>query len=98
MFSIDFFQEHSIPWRDYTKNELIFEQHQRAQNYYQIARGKVKLFSFNEDGKEFIQRFFYAGESFGEPPLLGDFNYPINAAATESTRVYYIQKEIFFLC
>ena len=96
MFSTTFLIKHSIPWRDYTKNELIFEQHQRPFYYFQIGSGKVKLFSLNEDGKEFIQRFFHAGESFGEPPLLGGFNYPISAAATELTRIFYIKKENFF--
>ena len=96
MFTNEFLIDHGILWKDFSKNELIFKQHQKPSFFYQIIHGKVKLFSFNEDGKEFIQRIFHAGQSFGEPPLIGDFDYPINAAATEPTRIFHIPKEHFF--
>ena len=96
MFSNEFLNEKNVQWRDFEKNELIFRQDQPARYFYQIDHGSVKLFSVNEEGKEFIQRFFQAGESFGEPPLLGDFNYPVHAVATVQTRVFYVPKERFF--
>jgi len=96
MFSKEFLDEKNIQWRNFKKNELIFRQDQPPRYFHQIDHGSVKLFSVNEEGKEFIQRFFKAGESFGEPPLLGGFNYPVNAVATEQTRVFYVPKERFF--
>lgn len=51
----------------YEKGNIIFEQSQRADFYYQIVQGKVAMTTLNEDGKEFMQGIFDAGESFGEP-------------------------------
>ena len=49
------------------KEWINFEQHQRPFYYFQIGSGKVK-YSAKTRTVEFIQRFFHAGESFGEPP------------------------------
>jgi hypothetical protein len=50
------------------KSETIFERpssHTVLSNYF----GAVKINNFNDEGREFIQEFFYANHSFGEPPL-----------------------------
>ena len=49
----------------------------------------------NEDGKEFIQGFFEAGESFGEPPLFDEGTYPASAEADEASVVIRLRKENF---
>lgn len=76
--------------------ELIFAEKSKAHFYYQIKTGEVKMFNMNDSGKEFVQGIFYDGDSFGEPPLLGDFNYPASAAAIKATELYKLSKTKLF--
>jgi CRP-like cAMP-binding protein len=77
-------------------NEGILSEKGRADFYFQIKEGEVKMFNINEQGKEFVQGIFYDGESFGEPPLLGDFKYPASAAAVKPTTLYKLNKTSLF--
>src|SRR5690606_13631052 len=76
-------------------NEFIFQQEHKAHFYYQIVSGEVKMNNLRENGKEFIQSFFSAPQSFGEPPLFSDITYPANAVATQDTEILYLDKERF---
>lgn len=87
MFPEKILQAHGAVEKSFTANEPIFSEGQKAHFFYQIVSGKVHLYNLSEDGKVFIQRIFSDGESFGEPPLLGEFPYPINAVADSSTQV-----------
>lgn len=77
-------------------SEVIISEKGRADFYFQIKTGEIKMFNLNEQGKEFVQGIFYNGESFGEPPLLGDFKYPASAAAVKQTALYKLGKTKFF--
>lgn len=72
--------------------ELIFSEKTRAGFYYQIKNGEVKMFNLNENGREFIQGFFYDGDSFGEPPLFADVKYPASAATVKASQFYKLSK------
>jgi CRP-like cAMP-binding protein len=78
------------------KDEYIFLEDESASFYFQVIRGTVKMSSYSENGQEFIQGIFKAGQSFGEPPLFGDFSYPNNAVATEKSEICRLPKETFF--
>jgi len=77
----------------YSENDRVFAENQSANFYYQIKKGCVKMYNLNENGKEFIQGLFYEGESFGEPPLFGDFKYPASAVAIADTEIYKLGKQ-----
>ena len=77
-------------------SEEIFSELSRVDFYFQIKTGEVKMYNLNENGKEFIQGIFYDEDSFGEPPLLGDFNYPASAATVKETELYKLSKDNFF--
>lgn len=77
-------------------SEVFITEKKRADFYFQIKTGEVKMFNLNENGKEFVQGIFYDGESFAEPPLFGDFNYPASAAAVKPTRLYKLPKSKLF--
>lgn len=81
--------------KKYQKDEIIFYEDDSALFYYQIIEGSVKMFSANEDGKEFTQGIFEKGCSFGEPPLLIDEIYPSTSIATEDSVIIKISKEKF---
>lgn len=75
------------------KMEVIFHEGNKANSYYQIIKGKVKMSYYNESGDEFVLGIFSDKESFGEPPLFGHFDYPANAEAVEKTTLYVLSYE-----
>ncbi|MDN3723678.1 Crp/Fnr family transcriptional regulator [Aequorivita sp. SDUM287046] len=89
-------QDFSASIEHLNASEIIIQEKKRADFYFQIKTGEVKMFNINEQGKEFVQGIFYDGESFGEPPLLGDFKYPASAAAVKPTVLYKLSKTNLF--
>lgn len=81
--------------KEYDKNEIIFEEGESASFYYQIVEGQVKMFNLNDEGKEFTQGYFNSGNSFGEPPLFIDEDYPASALACCSSTIIKISKKKF---
>ncbi len=77
-------------------SEVIISEKKRADFYFQIKTGEVKMFNLNENGKEFVQGIFYDGESFGEPPLFADFKYPASASAVKTTELFKLSKSKLF--
>lgn len=77
------------------KGQTIFYEGDKAHFYYQVVKGKVKLVSCNEEGKEFIQGIFMNGETFGEFPLFDNKNYQACAVAEEDTILIRLNKECF---
>ncbi len=88
--------EYKAHFYEIQKDEYVFLEDDPALFYYQVISGSVKMSSFSDDGQEFIQGIFKAGQSFGEPAILGDFPYPNNAIATEKTELARIPKAVFF--
>lgn len=82
--------------KTYVENQLIFREGQRARFFYQIKKGAVEMFNLSESGKKFVQSRFNSGQSFGEPPLFGDFRYPANAETIATSEIYKIEKNTLF--
>lgn len=82
--------------KTYEKDEVILEKNSTAKFFFQIKTGAVKMYYSSEDGKEFVLGYFNASQSFAEPPLFGDFEYPANAGAIEQTSIYILKKTTFF--
>jgi len=78
------------------KGAFLFHEKERATSYFQVKTGKIKMFNLNAEGKLFTQGMFEAGESFGEPPLFTDSNYPACTGAEEDTCLYKLSKTKFF--
>jgi len=78
------------------KDQMLVCEGDPATDYLQVERGAVKMFIVNPQGQEFIQGIFSAGESFGEPALIGKFPYPGNVAALEPSRVWKLPADYFF--
>jgi CRP-like cAMP-binding protein len=77
------------------KAAFLFHEKERAVHYFQVKTGKIKMFNLNAEGKLFTQGLFEAGESFGEPPLFTDSNYPACTVAEESTCLFKLPKAKF---
>ncbi len=85
--------KHGAFVKQFEKEVTIFSENDTARNYYQIKTGVVKMNNFNDDGKEFIQGFFYKTQSFGEPPVFIDVKYPANATTLADSVIYVLPKE-----
>ena len=82
-------------FRQYKKGEIIFKEDSLALFYHQVEEGMVKMVNCNDQGKEFIQGMFEAGEAFGEPPLFYEGVYPASALAETDCTVIRLRKESF---
>jgi CRP/FNR family transcriptional regulator, cyclic AMP receptor protein len=77
------------------KDQVLFHEGDKAIDYFQVEEGSVKMFIASKDGQEFIQGIFTAGESFGEPALIGNFPYPGSVMALEKTKVWKLPSDYF---
>jgi CRP/FNR family cyclic AMP-dependent transcriptional regulator len=79
-----------------SKDQVLFDIGDTANNFYQVESGQVKMFVVGLDGQEFTQGVFGPGESFGEPALLGKFEYPAAAKVTEKGKIWRLPADEFF--
>jgi CRP-like cAMP-binding protein len=73
----------------------LFHEGDKALDYFQVEEGSVKMFIASNDGQEFIQGIFMAGESFGEPALIGNFPYPGSVVAIVKSKVWKLPGDYF---
>jgi len=95
MIATDLLEKYGALKKSFDKTTLIFEEGNLPSHYYQIISGEIKMSNYNDDGREFIQGIFYKEQSFGEPPLFLNQNYPANAIAVEDSEVILLPKNIF---
>lgn len=77
------------------KDQVLFHEAASATDYFQVESGSVKMYSVSQDGQEFIQGIFTAGESFGEPALIGRFPYPGSVVAIQPSKVWKLPGDYF---
>lgn len=77
------------------KDQMLIEEGELATDFFQVEEGQVKMYILNPDGQEFMQGIFNAGESFGEPALLGGFPYPSNAMVVVPGKVWKLPRPDF---
>lgn len=77
------------------RGETLFDQGDRALFFHQVVEGRVKMAVMNDRGREFVQGYFTAGQSFGEPPFFLRGNYPASAIAVDRSAVRRIRHEDF---
>lgn len=80
----------------YNAGDYIFREEATPQFYYQIVTGEVKLNSYKEDGKEFIQNILSERSCFGESMLILGKPYPVNAVALTKCVILKVGREQFF--
>lgn len=89
------FQRYGARIVELARGESLFDQGTTASSFYQVRTGKVKMVSYNEQGREFVQGLFTDGQSFGEPPFFNDLPYPAAAVAVEESTVWKCGREAF---
>ncbi len=77
------------------KGKLLFQEGDEAFFYYQIISGSIKMNNYDEEGNETIQGIFKNDQSFGEPAIFGNFEYPANAECITKTSIVKLEKNRF---
>lgn len=95
MIAADLLEKYGALKKFYEKTSTVFEEGKLPAHYYQIVSGEIKMSNYNDDGREFIQGIFYKEQSFGEPPLFLNQNYPASAIAVEDTQILCLPKSNF---
>jgi CRP-like cAMP-binding protein len=83
------------PVRAFKKKDLIFMEGQTPNDLYFIAKGQVKTYKVNYDGKELITGIHREGDFLGFVPLLEDKPYYENAEVLEDSKITIIPKNDF---
>lgn len=88
-------QKHGATLVRLAKGDTLFEQGDPATSFHQVKRGRVKMVSSTEQGREFVQGMFGDGESLGEPPFFAGTPYPAAAVAVEDSEVWRCGRDAF---
>lgn len=75
--------------------EILFHQGDPATNFHIVKSGRIKMATYNNDGKEFVQGYFAEGQSFGEPPFFNNLPYPASAVAVADSEVWKCPHDSF---
>lgn len=70
------------------KGGLVFQQGDPATFFHVVKSGKIKMMTYNDEGKEFVQGYFVGGQSFGEPPFFNQLPYPASAMAVVDSEIW----------
>ncbi|MDD3839978.1 MAG: Crp/Fnr family transcriptional regulator [Clostridia bacterium] len=75
----------------FKKNEIIFNQGDRADKIFIVKEGNIKLFKISEDGKQLTLEILSGNNVFGENSLFSDECYSMSAQSIDETcvTIYY---------
>lgn len=82
--------------RYYKKKDSLYMEGSLPRGVYFITKGKVKVSSSNEDGKEYITGLYKEGDFIGFTSLIEGVEYTDSAMAIEDTEAVIIPKDEFF--
>ena len=74
--------------RKLSEGANLFIAGDRAEAFYILVSGRLKLVRHTAQGKEMLLHLVHPGESFAEAALLGEGTYPATAVALEGSVVW----------
>ena len=80
----------------FKKDAIIYEPGMQPRYVYFIKSGEVRMVTISDEGKEFIQGVFKAGQYFGEPALLIDRPYLAFTIINKDSQIIQVSKDDFF--
>ena len=81
--------------RRFAKKEAVFREGDRADGFFIVSSGKVKVFKLSGDGKEQILHVLDAGQTFAEAVIFEGGGYPAHAEALTDTELLFLPKRRF---
>lgn len=82
-------------YREFRKNEILFQKDQYPRDVYCIRKGRVKTIQTGTQGKDQIMSMFQTGDLLGYSSLFSDEYYGSTAMAMESTLVCLFPRDLF---
>jgi len=77
------------------KGEILFTAGQKAQGLFVVAKGAIRAFRVNADGREQVIHIERAGGAIAELPLYDGLPYPSSASAEEDSELLFLPKAAF---
>ena len=81
--------------RRFAKKEAVFREGDRADGFFIVASGKVKVFKLSGEGKEQILHVLEAGQTFAEAVIFEGGEYPAHAETLTDTELFFLPKRPF---
>ena len=81
--------------RHLAKKATLFGEGDRAEGFYLILTGSVKVFKISPDGKEHILHIFGPGEPVGEVPVFSGKEFPAFAETLKKSDLLYFPRSRF---
>ncbi len=85
----------NLEQKEFTKGELLFEEHGPRKDIFIIYKGEVELFKSIHFGSETRLSYFKKGDFLGEGSWADDSPHSTSARALQSTIVFSISKKYF---
>ena len=81
--------------RRFSKKEAVFREGDRADGFFIVSSGKVKVFKLSGEGKEQILHVLEAGQTFAEAVIFEGGGYPAHAEALTDADLLFLPKRPF---
>ena len=81
--------------RRFAKKEAVFREGDRADGFFIVASGKVKVFKLSGEGKEQILHVLETGQTFAEAVIFEGGGYPAHAEALTDSDLLFLPKRPF---
>jgi CRP/FNR family transcriptional regulator len=81
--------------KKYPRGRVIFVEGEKADGFYIVESGQVKIYKTSFEGKEQILHLFGKGETFGEVAVFAGHEYPASAKAMTNARCRFIPRNDF---
>jgi len=81
--------------RHYGKKESVFREGERADGFFVVGEGRVKVFKLSEDGKEQVLHLIGPGQSFAEATIFEGGTFPAHAETLSDCDLVFLPKRQF---
>lgn len=81
--------------RLFAKGETLFTEGEKAEGFYLLSSGSLKLCKISPDGREKVLHMVHPVETFAEAAFFGDGRYPAEARGVEKGEVLFFPREAF---
>jgi CRP/FNR family transcriptional regulator len=82
-------------FRTLKKNDSVFLEGEKANGFFFLCQGRVKLYKSSIDGKEQLLHIVYPGETFAEAAMFEGSSYPATAQVMDDSKLLFIDKNGF---
>ena len=77
------------------KKESLFHEGDRADGFFVVSSGRIKVFKLSPEGKEQVLHVIEPGQSFAEATIFEGGHFPASAEALSDSEIVFIPKRPF---